>query len=137
MHNNIGVFAVIEQHDQILLVKKNYGNKAWILPGGSVEKGETLENALIREVKEETNQDITALRFIAVFYNQPKYELAFCYKANINSPNPLIWPSSELESVQFFSITDLPLGISPLNKIRIQYYLDNRNKKFDNIISTL
>lgn len=137
MHNNIGVFAFIEKYAQLLLVKKNYGNHSWGLPGGAVEVGESLETALTREIKEETNQDIIKQTFVAIFYNQPKYEIAFCYKAEINTLNPLIWPPSELESVQFFSITNLPSEISPLNKIRIQYYLSHKNQDFNNIITTI
>jgi len=38
---------------KVLLVK-NVGNGSWSLPGGAVEKDETLEQAAIREVKEET-----------------------------------------------------------------------------------
>ncbi|MEK5037792.1 NUDIX hydrolase [Sporosarcina sp. FSL K6-3457] len=47
------VYALLVQEGKVLMVKnKKYNN--WTLPGGRVEKGETLEQASIREVKEET-----------------------------------------------------------------------------------
>ncbi|WP_203246721.1 NUDIX hydrolase [Sporosarcina beigongshangi] len=53
------VLLVDEQEENVLLVK-NKGPEAsyYTLPGGAVEKGETLEEAAIREVKEETGLDV-------------------------------------------------------------------------------
>ncbi len=58
------VCGIIEYKDKILIGKKvecdhpiNLGGK-WHLPGGRVEKGEILETALKREIKEETNIEI-------------------------------------------------------------------------------
>ena len=53
--------ALINNYDQVLIAKRpNNKHLAgfWEFPGGKVEKGETPENALIREVKEELNVDI-------------------------------------------------------------------------------
>jgi len=57
------------EKDSIVLIKrKNYpfiGN--WALPGGFVEYKETVENATIREAKEETNLDIEIERLVGVY----------------------------------------------------------------------
>jgi 8-oxo-dGTP diphosphatase len=48
-----------EREENVLLVKnKGTGVSYYTLPGGAVEKGETLEEAAIREVKEETGLDV-------------------------------------------------------------------------------
>jgi len=60
------VYALIykEKENKILMVH-NKGS-GWSLPGGAVEEGETLEQAVIREVKEETNLTIEAGEIVAV-----------------------------------------------------------------------
>jgi len=60
------VSAVIEKDGKFLLVKEvlESGKEYWIAPGGAVEFGETLEEALKREIKEETNLDIDIVKFI-------------------------------------------------------------------------
>jgi len=63
------VDAVIFKNGKVLLVKRrNVPAKGeWWFPGGRVKKWETLEDALIRQVKEETGLDVTSMRFIGVF----------------------------------------------------------------------
>lgn len=50
---------LIENNSLLLLEQKTESNRAWSLPGGKVEVKETLEQALKREMKEETGLDIS------------------------------------------------------------------------------
>ena len=56
----VGVGAVLVRDGQILLEKRKNepGKDKWSIPGGLVELGETVEQAVIREVKEETGLDV-------------------------------------------------------------------------------
>ena len=59
--------GVLIQDNSLLLVKQKLSNnKNWSLPGGRVEPGETLEQALIREMKEETGLDVEPIHMLYV-----------------------------------------------------------------------
>ena len=58
--------VLIENNSLLLVKQKLSNNKEWSLPGGRVEAGETLEQALIREMKEETGLDVEPIRMLYV-----------------------------------------------------------------------
>ena len=58
--------VLIENNSLLLVKQKLSNNKDWSLPGGRVEPGETLEQALIREMKEETGLDVEPIRMLYV-----------------------------------------------------------------------
>ncbi len=64
----VGVGAVILDGDKILLEKrKNEPNKGkWSVPGGLVELGESVEEAVVREVQEETGLEVDEPRLVDV-----------------------------------------------------------------------
>jgi 8-oxo-dGTP diphosphatase len=64
----VGVGAVILDGDKILLEKRKNspGKGKWSVPGGLVELGENVEQAVIREVKEETCLEVYEPRFVDV-----------------------------------------------------------------------
>jgi len=68
-HPLLGVGALIFDEDQVLLVERGKPplEGYWSLPGGLVEAGERLEDAVVREVKEETGLTVTAGRLATVF----------------------------------------------------------------------
>jgi 8-oxo-dGTP diphosphatase len=78
------VYALIYQEStQKILMVHNKGS-GWSLPGGRVEKEETLEQAVIREVKEETNLTVETDGIIAVnesfFKSQHHHTILFTFK---------------------------------------------------------
>lgn len=66
------VDAVIIKDDSVILIKRKnepFRNK-WALPGGFVEYGETVENAVIREAREETGLEVRIEKLLGV-YSEP------------------------------------------------------------------
>jgi 8-oxo-dGTP diphosphatase len=63
----IRVAGILLKGDNLLLVRHEKNSKSyWLLPGGGVEFGETLENALIREFKEEVGLAIQVGELVMV-----------------------------------------------------------------------
>ncbi|MBI4843784.1 MAG: NUDIX hydrolase [Nitrospirae bacterium] len=65
------VDAIIEIGGGIILIKRKNPPPGWAIPGGFVDCGETIEDAVIREAKEETGLDIKLLRQFHA-YSDPK-----------------------------------------------------------------
>jgi len=79
----VGVGAVTFKGDRILLIKRGKPPKKseWSLPGGAQELGETVQQALIREVKEETGLEVKVTHLIDVvdFIEHNDSDIAFHY----------------------------------------------------------
>ena len=64
---NIRVTGILIEGNTILLVKQKISDKRnWSLPGGRLERGETLEQGIVREMKEETGLDVEVLKLLYV-----------------------------------------------------------------------
>jgi nucleoside triphosphatase len=47
--------VILNSEDKVLICKSNKWNQKYVIPGGHIEAGESMEEALVREVKEERN----------------------------------------------------------------------------------
>ncbi len=64
---NIRITGILIENNKILLVQQKLSDKRnWSLPGGRLERGETLSQGLIREMKEETGLDVEIVRMLYV-----------------------------------------------------------------------
>ena len=81
------VAAIIRRGDKIFATQRGYGayKDWWEFPGGKIEAGETPEEALVREIKEELATDITVDKFITtVEYDYPEFHLIMdCFWCSI------------------------------------------------------
>ncbi|TEU10347.1 MAG: NUDIX domain-containing protein [Anaerolineales bacterium] len=60
------VGALIFNQDKVLLLKSDKWRNKYVIPGGHIELGETMEDALRREIKEETGLDIYDIEFASL-----------------------------------------------------------------------
>jgi len=65
----VSVGAVVWRGDDVLLIRRGRApfEGQWSIPGGKVEYGETLEDALVREVREETGVEIALAGLVGVY----------------------------------------------------------------------
>jgi 8-oxo-dGTP diphosphatase len=114
MHVQIGSNAIVEQDGAVLLVRLNYGPRDghWALPGGLVENDETLEQAAMRETKEETGFDVELDGLLATWMRPGLPILVVTYRAHITGGRLQVAPD-EASEAKFFTKAELP----PLEEI--------------------
>ena len=101
--------AFIAKDDAILLVKQNYGKRYWSLPGGVVEPGESVDQAAIREVKEETGLEIRDKRVVGLYSKPGEDALAITFEGEVVGGN--LKPSNEISDCCYFQFDHLPQPI--------------------------
>ena len=119
------VAAIILHEGRVFATQRGYGEfkDGWEFPGGKVEDGESLENALIREIREELDTEIEVGELLdTVEYDYPKFHLSMaCFLCTIKSGN-LVLKEHEaakwLDSHTLDSVEWLPADQGLIGKIR-------------------
>ena len=73
--------GIVENDSGEILLVKHRDHKAWAFPGGQVENGENLIDAVIREIKEESGINVSVVRLIVISSNTASYEGTNGYEA--------------------------------------------------------
>jgi 8-oxo-dGTP diphosphatase len=107
--------AVIVRKDGFLLMQKrrgSHGSGTWSVPGGHIEFGESPEECVIRETKEETGVTIGNVRFIGMINDvmaaEGKHYVTLWFEADHVSGEPTVVAPQETESVGWHPIDDMP-----------------------------
>jgi 8-oxo-dGTP diphosphatase len=97
----------IRRGDTILLVKQNYGAKYWSLPGGLVELGESIEQAAVREVREETGLEVRIKRVVGIYSKPAEDALAIALEGELIG-GVMDPAAGEISDCRYFALDDLP-----------------------------
>lgn len=127
----LGVRVIVEDAEQrFLLVRHNYLS-GWYLPGGGVDRGETLLQAAVRELREEAG--IMADRdpsLLSVYLNDAgtfgRDHVGLFHLKEWSRSDRFLEPSSEIREAQFFSYDDLPVETSPATCLRLIEFRESR-----------
>ena len=120
------VAAIIRKDDKIFATQRGYGEWKdwWEFPGGQMEDGESPEEALVREIREELSAEISVDEFLCtVEYDYPQFHLTMhCYlcslmtdSLHLNEHEAARWlTKDELNSVKW-----LPADAELISHLRV------------------
>ena len=130
--------VIFDRRGRVLLQERSDGGQ-WGLPGGSVEIGESVTDAAIREVREETGLAVTVRRLVGV-YSEPALQVVrypdgnvwhyvnVCFECVVRSGT--LTTCDETLSLRYVSPTRLPRTLLPNHRIRIRDACSRRAAAF-------
>jgi len=130
------IVAIIRKGDQLLIVNNQSGqDNRWSLPGGQIEAGETLEQALRREVAEETGLAVTSSSFAFLTENfMPTYQAHSlvtyfdCEVSGVLDPND---PDEEISETKWINQRELTEYITSEDvRLPLYTYLTEQHKGY-------
>ena len=136
------VAAVIRDGDRIFATERGYGEfkDGWEFPGGKIEPGETPQEALAREIKEELDTDILVGDLIAtVEYDYPKFHLSMdCFWCSVLSGDLVLREAEDAKWLTIENIDDvawLPADRDLVNIIKEQITKEQITSLQDDTVS--
>ena len=134
-----GVAAIIQDGDGRILLQQRSDNGLWGLPGGSVEIGESVRDAIVREVREESGLTVEVIRLVGI-YSDPTTQIVRYPDGNVvhyvstffacRILGGTLHTCDETLALKYFAPTNLPDDLVPMHRIRIQDALANRPAAF-------
>lgn len=122
------VAAIIKKDNKIFATQRGYGEfkGGWEFPGGKIETGETFQQALTREIKEELETEISIDKFfMTVNYDYANFHLTMhCFLCSIKEGNLTLLEHSAskwLDMENIDSVEWLPADVEVVNQLK-EYY---------------
>jgi len=128
MNFHIGVFAIITDDQDRVLMSHRRDYDLWNLPGGRVEKGEVPWEALVREVDEEIGLKVEVKKLMGIYSKPQKDEIVFCFVCDVVSGE--LKESDEADRHEYFVLNDIPKNSAPKQVERIKQYFGDKEKTF-------
>ena len=112
--------VVVRHKGKFLLGRRTIdpGKGMWSFFGGYVDRGEKVEDAALREVKEETNLDVQLEGLIGIYSEQGEPHVLVVYQASVieSEANSLMAQSDEVGELAFFTWEELPAFAFPVDR---------------------
>nr|WP_297708562.1 (deoxy)nucleoside triphosphate pyrophosphohydrolase [uncultured Butyrivibrio sp.] len=119
------VAALIRDGKRVFATARGYGNYKgwWEFPGGKIEPGESPEDALVREIKEELDSEISVDEYISTIeYDYPEFHLSMrCYWCSLISGDLVLKEAEDarwLDVETIDSVKWLPADITLIDEIK-------------------
>jgi mutator protein MutT len=130
---------IINDNNETLLLKRSSNAKneigLWQKPGGEVEFGETVIEAIKRETKEEIGVDLEILDFLGytdhIIKGEEQHWVAFNYLAKISNGTPQILEPHKFDELQWFDLENLPEKTNQTTKEAVARYKKLKSQRRD------
>lgn len=128
---------IFNSEGKILLCKRSKNAKnergCWEAPGGAVEFGETLEHAIVREMKEELGVELKLLKQMPaanhIIPDEHQHWIPSAFICRIkNLKKPKIMEPDKCDEIDWFALDDLPSPLSIITKIDVSRYKRMKEK---------
>lgn len=137
------VAAVIRDGERVFATQRGYGEfkDGWEFPGGKIEPGETAEEALVREIREELDTEISVGKLIdRIEYDYPTFHLSMdCFWCEILSGDPVLKEAEDakwLTKETLDSVDWLPADITLIEQIREELDMDTKKTEVSRDINS-
>jgi len=107
--------VITDAAGRVLLLKADYGDQAWGLPGGGLEPGETLHEALLRECREELGCEVTPGYLSGVYYHSALDAHAAIFRCHLPE-GARVRLSAEHSEQRYFDLDEL----NPIQRQRVE-----------------
>lgn len=135
----VAVSAFVQDDEGRILMIRRTDNNLYSIPGGMVEPGESLTQAAVREVKEETGVDVEIITLIGLYSNpdhviayddgEVRQEFSICFRARTIGGE--LRTSSESSEVHWVHPGNLAaMNIHPSIRLRIDHGHENRDRPY-------
>ncbi|WUS97917.1 NUDIX domain-containing protein [Streptomyces sp. NBC_00708] len=135
----VAASAVVTDAGGRILLQRRSDNGLWALPGGGMDRGDSLPGTAVREVKEETGLDVEITGLVGT-YTDPRHVIAYsdgevrrqfnvCFTARVTGGRlALSDESTELRFVPPEEIGELPMHHT--QRLRLGHYLEGRDQPY-------
>ena len=126
---------ILNRKGQVLLAKSNKWQNRFTLPGGHIELGETVQEALKREINEEVGLEIEPIRFLQ--FQEAIYSPEFIYRKHFVFLDFLCKAKTDRVQIDNKEIQDflwvdpqeaLEMNVEPFSKKTIAKYIETRKR---------